>query len=197
MTGIVVERRMTMFEEVKKILDHYAMAFEVESRYDPTPYAREICQLFEPKPDQTKEGTNAIDYLEGVQDGYKKALGEGKKIVAEPDASRLLTERELTDVMKECWMNTIPLGETDLEKYANLSKVLAFEVAQAQLKKAEPLIRQDEREKMVGEIEGKLGWEDDDNGNHYRTIGAVKWQKLKLKWGIEPKGNPIGFVNEH
>jgi len=47
----------------------------------------------------------------------------------------ILSDIEITQVMKDCWSNTIPLGATDLEKYASLSKSLAFEVAQAQIDK--------------------------------------------------------------
>ncbi len=111
---------------------------------------------------------------------------EGKKIVAEPDASRLLTERELTDVMKECWKNTIPLGKTALEKYANLSKALAFEVAQAQDKKTieieEPKIRQDEREKIVEEIEQAL-----DRAPVHRLLATLENTLQALKKGQQLK----------
>lgn len=48
------------------------------------------------------------------------------------DKPPLLNMVEITTIMKDCWTNSIPLGGTNLEKYANLSKALCFEVIQAQ-----------------------------------------------------------------
>lgn len=63
-----------------------------------------------------------------IADEILEAIGYRKL----PKKPLLLTAKEVTEIMKDCWTNSIPLGKTDLEKYANLSRALCFEVIEAQ-----------------------------------------------------------------
>ena len=66
----------------------------------------------------------ALNIFTGLKElGYRK-LPKGRP--------PLLGDKEVLWTVKDCLKNIIPLGNTDAEKYGNLFRSIAYEVAQAQ-----------------------------------------------------------------